>query len=212
MLKKVAFTMYPVTDVERSRRFYEGLLGLTPGLAGSQGGMHWIEYHLPEGGCLAITNATPNTPSASAGGTIAFEVDDLDALIARLEAEGVGFLGDIVRGPRCRMRTCLDPEGNAVVLHQLDRTSRASWSTTRTRASRSSIAASTRGLRSGKGTVVASWAAALRTVHSGSRKSSVITPRVTSGGAFPAAAQQSVRTSGSGWAAISSRALAGAGK
>ena len=37
MLKKVAFTMYPVADVPRARKFYEESLGLTPGLVGNQG-------------------------------------------------------------------------------------------------------------------------------------------------------------------------------
>jgi hypothetical protein len=41
-----------------------------------------VEFDLPGGGCLAITNVTSNVLSASAGGTIAFEVDDLAAMVA----------------------------------------------------------------------------------------------------------------------------------
>ena len=37
MLKKVAFTMYPIRDVARARRFYEETLGLEVGLHGNQG-------------------------------------------------------------------------------------------------------------------------------------------------------------------------------
>ncbi len=48
MLKKVAFTMYPVQDMKRARSFYEETLGLAVG--GS-----WVEYDLPSGGCFAIT-------------------------------------------------------------------------------------------------------------------------------------------------------------
>ena len=73
MFKKVAFTMYPIEDVARARAFYEETLGLTPGLAGGQGGVHWIEYDLPGGGCLAITNAGDGRPGAS-GATIALGV------------------------------------------------------------------------------------------------------------------------------------------
>ncbi|MGF1464956.1 MAG: VOC family protein [Sandaracinaceae bacterium] len=120
MLKKVAFTMYPVTDVAAARSFYETQLGLTTGLMGGQGDQQWVEYDLPGGGCLAITNATPNAPSASQGGTIAFEVENLDALMARLKDEGVEFRTDVIRGPHCRMAVCLDPSGNGVLLHQLD--------------------------------------------------------------------------------------------
>jgi predicted enzyme related to lactoylglutathione lyase len=120
MINKVAFTMYPVTDVARARRFYEETLGLTVGVAGSQGGMHWIEYDLPGGGCLALTNVGEAEPSAS-GGTVALEVEDLDELVEALHRQDVAFLGDVVRGPMCRMVTCLDSEGNSLLLHQSDR-------------------------------------------------------------------------------------------
>ena len=120
MLKKVAFTMYPITDVPRARRFYEEALGLTLGSNGNQGEKWWIEYDLPGGGCLALTNFIEDKPSGAAGGTIAFEVEDLDALIADLKAKGVEFKSDIIHGPVCRMAVCLDSEGNSILLHQLE--------------------------------------------------------------------------------------------
>jgi predicted enzyme related to lactoylglutathione lyase len=119
-IKRVAFTIQPVADVARARAFYEQTLGLEPGLAGGQGDMCWIEYDLPGGGCLALTNTTGDAPSDSAGATVALEVDDLDALIAELTAAGVRFRSEVVRGPRCRMAMCLDSEGNSILLHQLD--------------------------------------------------------------------------------------------
>ena len=125
MFKKVAFTMYPVTDVRRARAFYEKTLGLEVGIAGGQGDMYWIEYDLPDGGCLALTNTTGEEPSATAGGTVALEVDDLVELMAELKNKGVTFKSDVIRGPRCRMAVCLDSEGNSILLHQLD-TPRAS--------------------------------------------------------------------------------------
>ncbi|MCW5725621.1 MAG: VOC family protein [Maricaulaceae bacterium] len=120
MIRKVAFTMYPVTDVPRARRFYEETLGLNPGMAGGQGDKWWVEYDLPGGGCLAITNTTQGEPSAGAGGTVALEVEDLDALIADLKAKGVPFASGVIAGPRCRMAVCLDSEGNSILLHQLN--------------------------------------------------------------------------------------------
>ena len=120
MLRKVAFTMYPLKDVARARAFYEGALGLVPGLMGNQNDRYWVEYDLPDGGCLALTDFIPDAPSADAGGTIAFEVDDLDGLIADLKARGVVFRSDIIHGPRCRMTNCLDSEGNSIMLHQLN--------------------------------------------------------------------------------------------
>lgn len=120
-VKKVAFTLYPVTDVSRARRFYEQTLGLRVGMAGNQGSMHWVEYDLPGGGCLALTNTTGAAPSAAAGGTLALEVEDLDSLVTHLKGQGVEFKSDLIRGPRCRMAVCLDSEGNSLLLHQLDR-------------------------------------------------------------------------------------------
>jgi predicted enzyme related to lactoylglutathione lyase len=120
-VRKVAFTMLPVRDVERARQFYEQTLGLKVGLHGSKDGMWWIEYDLPGGGCVALTNTTGAAPSANVGATLALEVDDLPALIEQLKRAGVDFRGSVVRGPRCHMITCLDSEGNALLLHQLDR-------------------------------------------------------------------------------------------
>ena len=119
MLKKVAFTMYPVKDATRARAFYENTLGLARGSHSANG--HWTEYDLPGGGCLALFGAGDGEPSAVAGGTIAFEVDDLDALIARLKAQGVGFRSEMIHSPVCRMSVIVDSEGNAILLHELKR-------------------------------------------------------------------------------------------
>ncbi|MGQ0532307.1 MAG: VOC family protein [Caulobacteraceae bacterium] len=121
MLKKVAFTMYPVKDVARARDFYENKLGLKVGMNGNFGDKWWIEYDLPGGGCFALENFGEAEPSANSGGTIAFEVEDLDKLIADLKAQNVVLKGDLVHGPNCRMQVCLDTEGNAVLLHQLNK-------------------------------------------------------------------------------------------
>ena len=119
MLKKVAFTMYPVTDMARARAFYEETLGLPPSNYGEQS--PWVEFDLPGGGCLAITTVTPNEPSASAGGTIAFEVDDLGATVAELKAKGVAFAAEGIESPVCHMAIVKDPDGNAIILHKLKR-------------------------------------------------------------------------------------------
>src|SRR5688572_4321663 len=116
MLKKVAFTLYPVQDWKRARAFYEKTLGLTPGSKSPDG--VWTEYDLPGGGCLALfANQDNIKPSADSGGSVAFEVEDLDALSARLKAEGVQFKADMIHSPVCRMSIILDSEGNSIILH-----------------------------------------------------------------------------------------------
>lgn len=118
MFEKVAFTMFPITDPERARRFYGETLGLKQGLSAPNG--DWTEYDLPGGGCIALFKSADLKPSASAGGSIALEVTDLDALIPQLEAKGVTFTQKGIAGPKCRMATIRDSEGNAIILHQLN--------------------------------------------------------------------------------------------
>ena len=119
-IQKVAFTMYPIKDPDRARRFYEETLGLKVGMHGGQHGVVWIEYDLPGGGCLALTIVGDASPSTNSGGTIALEVSDLAALVAELKAKGVEFSAEGIRGPHCAMAVCLDSEGNSILLHQLD--------------------------------------------------------------------------------------------
>lgn len=117
MLKKVAFTMYPVKDPKRARAFYETTLGLTVGNHSANG--MWTEYDLPGGGCLALFASPDIQPSAVAGGSIALEVDDLDAESARLKGQGVQFKAEKIQSPVCRMAVILDSEGNSLILHEL---------------------------------------------------------------------------------------------
>jgi predicted enzyme related to lactoylglutathione lyase len=117
MFKKVAFTMYPVKDAERARAFYGGTLGLTLG-SNSANGM-WTEYDLPGGGCLALFMGGDMKPSADAGGSVALEVEDLDALIPQLKEKGVAFKAEMIHSPVCRMSVILDSEGNSIILHEL---------------------------------------------------------------------------------------------
>jgi predicted enzyme related to lactoylglutathione lyase len=118
MFKKVAFTMYPVIDINRARNFYEKTLGLSVSKVSSGGS--WIEFDLPGGGCFAITTLAEGVkPSSNSGGSIAFEVEDLDALVSKLKANEVKFKLDIFPSPVCRMAVIVDSEGNAVTLHQL---------------------------------------------------------------------------------------------
>jgi len=119
MLKKVAFTMYPVMDSTRARQFYETTLGLRRGSSSPDG--VWTEYDLPGGGCLALFKGGDIEPSSTAGGSVAVEVEDLDALCARLKAEGVRFKAENIVSPVCRMAVILDSEGNGIILHELNR-------------------------------------------------------------------------------------------
>ena len=80
----------------------------------------WTEYDLPDGGCLALFNhPDPASAAAPGGASVAFEVEDLDRLVARLKGEGVKFSAENVESPVCRMAIVQDTEGNTIILHKL---------------------------------------------------------------------------------------------
>jgi predicted enzyme related to lactoylglutathione lyase len=119
MLKKVAFTMYPVANLERAMNFYKKNFDLSPSKISANGA--WVEYDLPGGGCFSITTLAEGVkPSENAGGSIAFEVDDINAVVSKLKANQVKIKLDIFSSPVCRMAVVLDSEGNMLMLHQLN--------------------------------------------------------------------------------------------
>ncbi len=64
-VKSIAFTMYPVKDIVRARRFYEQDLGLTAARIFQDA---WIEYDI-DGQTFAITTLAEGiNPSSTAGG------------------------------------------------------------------------------------------------------------------------------------------------
>lgn len=118
MIKHIAFTLYPVTDMARARRFYEETLGfrLTRREARE---FEWVEYD-PNGGTFALTNLTEGgAPSGDAGGSIAFEVQNVDQMVEQLRAKGVRIKLEPLSTPVCRLAVILDSEGNALTLHQV---------------------------------------------------------------------------------------------
>jgi len=110
-----------VSDVDRARRFYGGLLGLPEiprpdfGFPGAWFQAGAVQLHLivpPEG---ADVGARPGglTPI---GPHLAFEIEDYGAVQARLEAEGVEALG---LGPEVGQIFVRDPDGNGIELIRL---------------------------------------------------------------------------------------------
>ncbi|MGV3278520.1 VOC family protein [Rickettsiales bacterium LUAb2] len=120
MIKKIAFVMYPVTNMDRARNFYENVLELKANSIYGEGS--WVEYDLPEGGCLALTNMAQGvTPASDKGGSLAFEVENLDILLAKLKEQNITIKVDTMAFPVCKMAVILDTEGNAITLHQLNK-------------------------------------------------------------------------------------------
>src|SRR5215831_11497907 len=93
---EIAFTGTPVTDIQRARAFYEGVLGLKPTME-SAGGM-WVEYEVGNGtfgiGCYGDV-----WKPSSDGTCIAFEVENVDAEISALKSKGVKVAMEAMDSP-----------------------------------------------------------------------------------------------------------------
>ncbi len=118
-IKEAAFTGYPVTDIPVARAFYGDLLGLEEATVFEhEGEVGWVEYDIPGGHTLAITKASDQWQPNANGGGLCFEVEDLDAAVAKLKDAGVTIPMGIQDYPICRLALIADPSGNTVALHQ----------------------------------------------------------------------------------------------
>lgn len=114
MVTSIAFIVYPVSDISRSRRFYEESIGLK---AAPNMGDDWIEYDVG-GATFAITSMDADHQAGARGAVIAFEVDDLDKTMSELKAKHVTVKRDTTASPVCRFAVVADPDGNDVIIHK----------------------------------------------------------------------------------------------
>jgi predicted enzyme related to lactoylglutathione lyase len=121
-LTEIAFSCYPVTDVARARKFYEGVLGLRPTANFcSPNGMQWTEYDIGSG-TLALGAGVPDWTPQSNGCNVGLEVEDFDAAIEHLRKEKVKFRMEPFPTPACRMAIISDPDNNTLVIHKRNAT------------------------------------------------------------------------------------------
>jgi predicted enzyme related to lactoylglutathione lyase len=117
-IKDIAYTGYPVTDIGRARKFYEGVLGLNAATQFEHQGKHWIEYEIGPA-TLAISNMSDGQWKPSPDGpSIALEVEDFDATVNELRSANVTFALEPMDSGVCRMAYILDPDGNSLAIHK----------------------------------------------------------------------------------------------
>ena len=110
--ERVAFVMYPVTDMPRSVAFYRDILGFQlSGLAND----FWMEFDV-----TGVTFGLGNFPQVGTPGTaqsLAIEVGDMEAARSELAGRGVETT-EPFETPICYISILQDPDGNKVALHQ----------------------------------------------------------------------------------------------
>ncbi len=115
-VERTDFVSVPVTDLERSTRFYGETLGLTR----VEGDGSWPEFRL--GANVSLYLMDPRNIGREFEGphtaSIALRVPDVAEARARLEAAGVAFEGDTFDTGVCLMALFRDPDGNALMLHR----------------------------------------------------------------------------------------------
>jgi catechol 2,3-dioxygenase-like lactoylglutathione lyase family enzyme len=114
-VERTDFISVPVTDLERSTRFYEETLGLTrigrEGFPEFQLGEN-VSLYLLKMESIGMSFTGPHTAS------IALRVPDVAEGRRALEAKGVEFDGETFDTGVCHMAPFEDPDGNRLMLHR----------------------------------------------------------------------------------------------
>lgn len=117
MIKDIAFVAYPSANVRQTREWYERMLGLKFSGPYEEGGVEQYNEANVGAGCFGLMTEAWIERKAGSGCGLAFEVEDLEAMIADLRAKGL-TVEDAYETPVCRLTSFEDPEGNKVTLHE----------------------------------------------------------------------------------------------
>ena len=115
IVERTDFISVPVTDMERSKRFYGETLGLAQ--IDDRG---FPEFQLGANVSLYLVDMT-SVGSEFTGphsAYIALRVPDVAEARAELEGKGVAFNGETRETPVCHMAFFTDPDGNSLMLHR----------------------------------------------------------------------------------------------
>jgi len=111
-VRAYAFTMYPVTDMQRAVAFYRDALGLRPDDLASP---VWVEFDV-----AGTTFGVGNFEQVGKPGTaqsLALEIDDLAGFRTMLAGRGIEA-SEPHELPNCWISVVRDPDGNQTWLHE----------------------------------------------------------------------------------------------
>lgn len=116
-VKEIAFVCYPITDVEKAKKFYEEILGLKPATKWESETFAFIEYEIGPHVLAIGKGSTMFTPGKQGPGA-ALEMENFDEAIDELKKAGVKFLMEPANTPVCHMAMIEDPDGNQIMIHK----------------------------------------------------------------------------------------------
>jgi predicted enzyme related to lactoylglutathione lyase len=112
MITKIAFVSHPTQDMATSKKFFGDVLGLK---LTSTYEDKWCEFDTPDGKSIALDTFTP----PGKGPYLALETDDIEKELKRLRKHGVPVVVDLMDNKVCKMAIVQDPNGHALMLHQM---------------------------------------------------------------------------------------------
>jgi len=115
-INNIAFVGIPVTNINRAREFYEGVLGLKP--TEEMGHGQWVEYAIGDA-TLALAHFPDQWKPSPEGTSVALEMENFNEAIKPLKDRRVPFDAEPFESPCCRMAVVMDPDGNKIIIHKL---------------------------------------------------------------------------------------------
>jgi len=114
VITSIAFTVYPVSNMERAQAFYEHVLGLHVSYHYQE---VWVEYDIGDSTFAITTTEMGHTPGAK-GAVVAFEVSNLDDFVRKMKERAVSFVTEAFDTHVCRMAVIEDPDNNHITIHK----------------------------------------------------------------------------------------------
>lgn len=112
MLTQIAYTSYPVADMDRAVQFYQNVLGFKLLFHRED----WSEFDI--GGQRLALKKVERIEDATGGAVVSFYADPIEKAIHSLKERGVQFSGELEVYSYGKIAWFKDSEGNTLGLYQ----------------------------------------------------------------------------------------------
>jgi len=113
MQAKIAFISYPVTNLDKSVKFYQKVLGKEPLFQRED----WAEFELGGQKLALQKTSVPSSPSP-AGATVYFLARPIEGFVLRLKELDTALVGNIEIHSYGKLARFKDPDGNILGLYE----------------------------------------------------------------------------------------------